>query len=292
GQSTNLNPRSQQFNWMDGYGASPAVQSPNTDPQTSSLITTIDVTAGRRRPFIAGILTVGKTYTISFRAKSDGGVISQVSSQLTGAVYPAVAPGEWKTYSFTGVAIGPAVDFQITGTSVSIAWIQVEELPFASPYIPTNGAAVTRAADAATLPQSLNLGESQVGFSLAVEFDSVNPGSYRVLELSDFSSILADGASIIIRHAGKEVYGINAPLGQRHHIAYSVATDGVITVALNGKVLATQSRSAGAVSSKTSISLGNRWNGDNNRAIYGHLRDLKIWTKKPLTADQLKVASA
>ncbi|WP_223955100.1 LamG-like jellyroll fold domain-containing protein, partial [Aeromonas caviae] len=132
----------------------------------------------------------------------------------------------------------------------------------------------------------------QVGFSLAVEFDSVNPGSYRVLELSDFSSILADGASIRIRHAGKEVYGINAPLGQRHHIAYSVATDGVITVALNGKVLATQSRSAGAASSKTSITLGNRWSGDNSRAIYGHLRDLKIWTKTPLTADQLKVASA
>ena len=291
GQSTNLNPRSQQFNWLDGYGASPAVQSPNTDPQTSSLITTIDVTAGRRRPFISGIMTVGKTYTISFRAKSDGGVISQVSSQLTGAVYPAVAPGEWKTYSFTGVAIGSAVDFQITGTSVSIAWIQVEELPFASSYIPTNGAAVTRAVDQATLPQSLNLGESQLGFSLAVEFDTVNTGPHRILELSDFSTIIAEGSSLSIRHAGKEVYGINAPLGQRHHLAYSVAADGAITVALNGRVLAPQSRTGGAASSKTSIILGNRWS-TTDRTLYGHLRDLKIWTKKPLTADQLKVASA
>lgn len=156
GQSTNLVPCSQQFNWQDGNGPSPGVQSPNTDQQTSALIPTVDVSPGRRRPFIGGILTVGKTYTISFRAKSNGGVISQLSSQLTGAVYPAVAPGEWKTYSFTGVAIGSAVDFQITGTSVSIAWIQVEELPFASSYIPTNGAAVTRAGDVCSLPASGN----------------------------------------------------------------------------------------------------------------------------------------
>ncbi|MFM4933403.1 hypothetical protein ACET94_00640 [Aeromonas veronii] len=178
------------------------------------------------------------------------------------------------------------------GSLITLGCFQVEELPFATSYIPTSGAAVTRAADLVGVPQSLNLGESQLGFSLAVEFDTVNTGPHRILELSDFSSIIADGASLTIRHAGKEVYGINAPLGRRHHIAYSVAADGVITVALNGKVLAPQSRSGGAASSKASIILGNRWSVANDMAIYGHLRDLKIWTKKPLTAEQLKVASA
>lgn len=191
----------------------------------------------------------------------------------------------------TSVTIVGFVDPPI-GAGGSLSMCQFEAIPFASSYIPTAGAAVTCSADVATLPQSLNLGESQLGFSLAVEFDTVNTGPHRILELSDFSSIIADGASLTIRHAGKEVYGINAPLGQRHHIAYSVAADGVITVALNGKVLAPQSRSGGAASSKASIILGNRWSGANDMAMYGHLRDLKIWTKTPLTVEQLKVASA
>lgn len=175
---------------------------------------------------------------------------------------------------------------------VVIKNFQLTETAFPQSIIPTSGAAATRAPDVATLPQSLNLGESQTGFSLAVEFDSVNTGQHRIMELSDFSSVIADGPSLTIRHAGREVYGIAAPLGQRHHLAYSVAADGTITVALNGKVLSPQSRAGGVVSSKTSITLGNRWSGANDRAMYGHIRDLKIWTKAPLTAEQLKVASA
>ncbi|WP_323077071.1 phage head spike fiber domain-containing protein [Aeromonas hydrophila] len=137
-------------------------------------------------------------------------------------------------------------NFQVTWLnrlqSVVVGCYQITMLPFVDSYIPTNGASATRAPDVVTLPQSLNLVEAQLGFSLAVEFDTVNTGPHRILELSDFSSIIADGASLTIRHAGKEVYGINAPLGQRHHIAYSVAADGAITVALNGRVLAPQSK--------------------------------------------------
>lgn len=298
GQSSNLIP------WSRGADYS---KNPSYFLSGASAVTNGDalvVTATAPNGGVGGVLSgthEGKTTTVSLWAKGAvGGERLRVGLGTDQLAMPfdVVLTTEWVRYSKT-YSIG-ASDTQQTSIRIyaqnpctfSIDKVQCELLPFASSYIPTNGAAVTRAADVATLPQSLNLGESQLGFSLAVEFDSVNPGSYRVLELSDFSSILADGASIIIRHAGKEVYGINAPLGQRHHIAYSVATDGVITVALNGKVLATQSRSAGSPSSKTSIALGNRWNGDNNRAIYGHLRDLKIWTKKPLTADQLKVASA
>lgn len=169
---------------------------------------------------------------------------------------------------------------------------QIEALPFASTYQPTTGAAAARAADVVTLPQSLNLGESQLGFSLAVEFDSINPDGYRVFDLSDFSGVLATGPSVVVRHAGKAVSGVQAPLGQRHHLAYTVAADGTITVAMNGKIVAVQQTAPGSSSNKAAIVLGNIWNGGNARPLYGHLRDLKIWTKKPLTADQLKVASA
>ena len=256
-------------------------------------------------------LTGGQTYTYSTYFKVEAGDTSAPENCI--GIYAAngLNIGARAVILKTGDGIyRVSIAFTVSGTgsqtvfvrfnrigSPSAVWtavvggVQVENLPFASSYIPTNGAAVTRAVDRPTLPQSLNLGEIQLGFSLAVEFDTVNTGPHRILELSDFSTIIAEGSSLSIRHAGKEVYGINAPLGQRHHLAYSVAADGAITVALNGVLLAPQSRSAGAPSSTPSIVLGNRWS-TTDRAIYGHLRDLKIWTKKPLTADQLKVASA
>lgn len=226
------------------------------DPATGAITGVIGITAAKSFPFSDGYI-----YQLTLPSGKVGGLLN----------------AEWK--------VDAPGDFYV-------GMLQLEAMQIAGSCIPTAGAAVARAADVATLPQSLNLGESQLGFSLAIEFDTVNTGQQRILELSDFSSIIADGATITIRHAGKEVYGINAPLGQRHHLAYSVAADGAITVALNGKLLVPQSRNGGAVSSKASITLGNRWSGANDRPMYGHLRDLKIWTKKALTADQLKVASA
>ncbi|HHQ4617436.1 TPA: phage head spike fiber domain-containing protein [Aeromonas veronii] len=230
--------------------------SASINPATGTITGIIGITTAKSIPFLGGYI-----YELTLPSGKVGGILN----------------AEWKLDTAGDMYIGMP---------------QLEALPFATAYIPTASAAVIRSADVATLPQSLNLGESQLGFSLAVEFDSVNTGSFRVLELSDFSVIIADGASLTVRHAGKELYGINAPLGQRHHLAYSVGADGTITAALNGKLLNPLVKSGGIVSSQTSITLGNRWIGANDRALYGHLRDLKIWTKKPLTADQLKVASA
>ncbi|WP_411685266.1 phage head spike fiber domain-containing protein [Aeromonas caviae] len=303
GQSTNLNPRSQQFNWMDGYGASPAVQSPNTDPQTSSLITTIDVTEGRRRPFIADVLTVGKTYTISFRAKSDGGAISQVASQLTGAVYPAVAPGEWKTYSFTGVAIGAAVDFQITGTSVSIAWIQVEELPFASSYIPTAGAAATRVADRAYILWENNMPLSVANaVSFAVEatpYKSTAPDSRTILDLGVASASLSIGNNNAIAYITinnkSSIIGLD-PNEVTHRIV--ARYDGSFLTAGNKGVISTPSAytADGNRPSTRYMRIGAWKGGDTGwetaqygtyRCIWGHIRNIRIW-HSALTNEQMR----
>lgn len=208
--------------------------------------------------------------------------------------------GEWQQLPVTAQGVTPGrVYFHIRGTgaadsalSVDVAVHQLENLPYATPPIPTDGAAATRAADIASLPQSLNLGESQLGFSLAVEFDSVNPGSYRVISLSDYSGVQGDGGTVYIRHAGRETGPFPAPLGKRHRIAYTVDYSGAITVCINGQQMTAPSWSAGTATSTEKITLGNRWDGANNMALEGHLRDLKIWTKTPLTADQLKVASA
>ncbi|MBQ4676982.1 hypothetical protein H9X88_11980 [Aeromonas hydrophila] len=293
GQSTNLVPKSEDLLTWAKNGAITVEKQPG-------VYTKITPALGTSGCYLSGItLVVGRVYTISFWGYGDAEVSTTIGierepsgrvakltttpTRFSRTFTASQASGTIVAYSY--FPDGPTTNFYVGG-------FQLEELPFASSYIPTAGAAAARAAVLATLPQSLNLGESQLGFSFAVEFDSVNTGAGRLLELSDLSTILTDGASVIIRHAGKEVYGANAPLGQRHHLAYSVAADGAITAALNGKLLALQTRSAGSNSSKSVISLGNLSNGSGGRPLYGHLRDLKIWTKKPLTADQLKVASA
>ncbi|WP_439829939.1 phage head spike fiber domain-containing protein [Aeromonas veronii] len=208
--------------------------------------------------------------------------------------------GEWQQLPVTAQGVTPGrVYFHIRGTgaadsalSVDVAVHQLENLPYATPPIPTDGAAATRAADTVSLPQSLNLGESQLGFSLAVEFDSVNQGAYRVISLSDYSAVMGDGANIYIRHAGREIGPIPVQPGKRTRLAYTVDLTGVITACINGEQITAQSRNAGAPGSNEKIMFGNHINTALNLALEGHLRDLKIWTKTPLTADQLKVASA
>ncbi|MCE9956017.1 phage head spike fiber domain-containing protein [Aeromonas rivipollensis] len=298
GQSSNLIPTSTSFKNASAGVSYEAVNNPSFPHSITRVIKPTgsgDVWTNNAE-LIAGTVYTASIYIDKSVPNPQVGVYYGSSSIAASMVRSGVFVGGLERYTatFTCQASGT---HQIRFGAYSAAFDfvagcpQIEALPFASTYQPTTGAAAARAADVATLPQSLNLGEVQLGFSLAVEFDTVNTGPHRILELSDFSSIIADGASLTIRHAGKEVYGINAPLGQRHHIAYSVAADGAITVALNGKMLSPQSRSSGAAASKASIVLGNRWSST-DRPLYGHLRDLKIWTKKPLTADQLKVASA
>ncbi|MEG2891254.1 MAG: hypothetical protein RR874_19995 [Aeromonas sp.] len=299
GQISNLIPTSTSFKNASAGVSYEAVSNPSFPHSITRVIKPTgngDVWTNNAE-LIAGTVYTASIYIDKSVLNPQAGVYYGTNSIAASMVRSGVVVGGLERYTatFTCQASGThQIRFGSYGAAFDFVagCPQIEALPFASTYQPTTGAAAARASDVATIPQSLNLGEGQLGFSLAVEFDTVNTGPHRILELSDFSSIIADGASLTIRHAGKEVYGINAPLGQRHHIAYSVAADGAITVALNGRVLAPQSRSGGAASSKTSIILGNRWSGANDRAMYGHLRDLKIWTKKPLTADQLKVASA
>lgn len=299
GQSTNLVPRSQQFNWQDGNGPSPGVQSPNTDQQTSALIPMVDVSPGRRRPLIGGILTVGKTYTISFRAKSNGGVISQLANQLTGAVYPAISPDEWKTYSFTGVATTQHVDFQISGTAVSIAWIQVDELPFASSYIPTNGAAVTRAADVVAIPAPNNI--TAFGYTIAVEFDTLRGPASTTAENACIFAMEQDYRARIgvIRGkygGGDPDYGFSTHCGAYGQAGYVTAvlknyavkdTKGIAVVSEGGGLLKMRINSAltsVSSASATSAQLPNNIRigafGDSGQMVlFGHVKNFRAWLR-------------
>lgn len=241
----------------------------------------------------------GQIYTFSVTCKVLSGSLHKVG--LEGDATITLGSGltpEDGTVRLSGT-VTPNVNSRATcvyyptqNSVVEFTDIQFEALPYATSPIHADGAAATRAADIASLPQSLNLGESQLGFSLAVDFDSVNPGPYRVISLSDYSAVMGDGANIYIRHAGREIGPLPAQLGKRNRLAYTVDLSGVITACINGAQITAPSRNAGAPGSNEKIMFGNHINTALNLALEGHLRDLKIWTKTPLTVEQLKVASA
>ncbi|PNO51524.1 phage head spike fiber domain-containing protein [Aeromonas hydrophila] len=299
GQISNLIPTSTSFKNASAGVSYEAVSNPSFPHSITRVIKPTgngDVWTNNAE-LIAGTVYTASIYIDKSVLNPQAGVYYGTNSIAASMVRSGVVVGGLERYTatFTSQASGThQIRFGSYGAAFDFVagCPQIEALPFASTYQPTTGAAAARAADVATLPQSLNLGESQLGFSLAIEFDSINPDGYRVLELSDFSGVLATGPSVVVRHAGKAMSGVQAPLGQRHHLAYTVAADGAITVAMNGKIVAVQQTTPGSSSNKAAIVLGNIWNGGNARPLYGHLRDLKIWTKKPLTADQLKVASA
>ncbi|BBS17668.1 hypothetical protein [Aeromonas caviae] len=241
----------------------------------------------------------GQIYTFSVTCKVLSGALYNVG--LEGDAPIALGSGltpEDGTVRLSGT-VTPNVNGHATcvyyptqNSVVEFTDIQFEALPYATSPIHADGAAATRAADIASLPQSLNLGESQLGFSLAVDFDSVNPGQYRVISLSDYSTVMGDGANIYIRHAGREIGPFPAQLGKRNRLAYTVDLSGAITACINGVQITAQSRIAAGPRSNEKIMFGNHINTALNLALEGHLRDLKIWTKTPLTVEQLKVASA
>lgn len=241
----------------------------------------------------------GQIYTFSVTCKVLSGTLNKVGIEgdITITLGSGLTPEDGKVrLSGTGT---PNVNGYVTyvfyptqNSVVEFTDIQFEALPYATSPIHADGAAATRAADIASLPQSLNLGESQLGFSLAVDFDSVNPGPYRVINLSDYSAVIGDGANIYIRHAGREIGPLPAQLGKRNRLAYTVDLSGVITACINGVQMTSQSRIAAGPRNNEKIMLGNHANTALNQALEGHLRDLKIWTKTPLTVEQLKVASA
>lgn len=241
----------------------------------------------------------GQKYTFSVTCKVLSGTLTRVG--LEGDAPIALGVGltpEDGTVRLSGT-VTPNVNGHATcvyyptqNSVVEFTDIQFEALPYATSPIHADGAAATRAADIASLPQSLNLGESQLGFSLAVDFDSVNPGPCRVISLSDYSAVIGDGANIYIRHAGREIGPLPAQLGKRNRLAYTVDLSGAIKACINGVQITAKSRIASGPRSNKKIMFGNHINTALNMALEGHLRDLKIWTKTPLTVEQLKVASA
>lgn len=165
------------------------------------------------------------------------------------------------------------------GLTAKVRRVQVEALPFASSYIPTNGAAVTRAKDILYLAPSGNV-PSDINMTFAAQIKLMGKGLNswpRVFEISDTAN---KGAFVDIptgMWGGVDIVGVRKTVAARFSDT-SRWLDGVKVGAVwQPYPVKTYSDPVYIAGSNVSVA----------RDFYGHVRNVRAWFFSP-TDDQMK----
>ncbi|WP_368207033.1 LamG-like jellyroll fold domain-containing protein [Aeromonas sp. R6-1] len=265
--------------------------------RTSSAVKVSFAGDGFNQPFPS--LVVGTVYTFSFYAKNETATDVNVSIMLgSGSGEGAVripANTAWTRYSVTRTfQAGDSTlrwYFSTKNVEVSLWGTQLEALPFASSYIPTNGAAVTRAADVCWIPNALNVTPDYGDITIAMEVRrnlAIPPSVFpRAIHISDRQFVVADSARIMARGGGVEQVNIStAAPGTRERIAATIKGN-TIACFLNGIKATLPQTPILPVSNGTSCFIGSRNGLD---GLFGHVRNVRIW-QRTLSDEQIKAAA-
>lgn len=248
--------------------------------------------------------TVGSTYTLSVWLKSTDGVSQpKVSLSFNGGDGSATitVTGEWRRYQITTLS---AIDanrtprlqlrggFGTSDTADILVWgWQQENLPFASSYIPTNGAAVTRAGDIVTIPWAMNINPSAV--TVAMNYDLLGLGAFnqRIIEYSESVNprymVQMTPSGVLQSFAAAAPLSISAaPYSARSTFAAATAPSRH-AVKVSGRDVVSY-MTEGVARYRPSIPIGSTSIGQD--PMFGHLRNLRIW-HRTLTDDQLKAVA-
>ncbi len=301
GQSTNLIPTS---NFPQGLGGWIA---PNMTGNTYSYGLAPDGSNNALKASFSGdglnqtisALVVGTSYTFSFYAKNETAtpVIVSVKLGSGGNAENITIPANsaWARYSSTRTfnAGDQVLRWYFTTRNVEV-WLwgdQLEALPFASSYIPTNGAAVTRAHDVVTIPWALNVRPSNLTVALNYDVLGIGLTNQRLIEyaaptiprylmqvtqVGDFETYCATQALKVVGPSiGPGSLAVASTSPTRHALK------------LTGKAIATATPS-GPVGATSDIRIGSGQAGAS--PTYGHIRNLRLW-HSTLPDDQLKAVA-
>ena len=245
------------------------------------------------RTTISGIS--GKTITVSFYVKGSGQIHRW-------SVYGATAPetvlnGSWQKVEFTYTSTTDYIDFAYSINELldmEIAFIQVEELPFASSYIPTTTAAVARSADFCTATFNGNSPDNNQDITFLADFDMFT---------KDYAKVIFEVVGVVTTRLSYESNGLlvaRAGAG----IDYSVVSEedmktGVhgglmlngnqLSWILNG-VVSTSPTTVGldSTGSATSIAIGGN-GSSSSTCLFGHIKNFRIYDKA-LSATEIALA--
>ncbi|MCX2533684.1 hypothetical protein OQ486_09365 [Plesiomonas shigelloides] len=164
------------------------------------------------------------------------------------------------------------------GDKITIGRIQLEALPFASSYIPTNGAAAIRAADKCWIQIQSNLPLPIKGVTISVTASIQNASDSRLFEINDGSTVIlsAQDSRMYPRFNKLEQTSVPYPTGI-NRVAFRIGTDGGITSYIGQAAYSGPTRASGSDGAIDKIVFGSNKDFSSNRGIFGHIRDIKIW---------------
>ena len=258
-------------------------------------------TLGRALKTVLQTGSVGDVGTASLWARNTGSVSTRLVfffGTETGNESSIVIPAnttEWTRFSVSNTIIDTSSTYSIqirssNAYTVEIAAPQVEALPFASSYIPTEGSAVTREPDVLSVPTSGNLSESIEDVTVMLRYN-----------LSSFEAVINArrfyGTSSSTNHFSAHAGISNTGLFSAY--TYTTGSAAVLSgqsATLSGVLIArqdnnTQRLNIGSLSATNSVlnppeSIGNTLviGGigtlpTNTTYIYGNIKDFRIWNR-------------
>ena len=267
-------------------------------------------------------LTAGQLVTVSFIAKkaeidtvavsfdgmfaalfnltsvSVGGVQSGSSATIT-----PIGDGFYRATLTTTTTrdVTPSLRLKINGTFVAnavgdgmlIGNIQAELSPFASSYIPTNGAAVTRAGDTLRIPTAGNLPTDELTFCVDVADYNLDGSAYGAVVIAPEISGVSrrfylgfTGAGVTFIIGNKTAGTAAAPIpGSPIGCAISTKT-GRFKLFYNGAIQSSGTFEGPAIL-RSELYIGSYNPVSPGGSLNGHMRNLRIWHKF-LTDEQIK----
>lgn len=289
GQSTNLIPTSnfpQNLAWWTAPNMTGNTYAYGLAPDGSNNALKASFSGDGLNQTIAG-LVVGTAYTFSFYAKNETATPVVVSVRLgsgdNAENITIPANSAWARYSSTRTfnAGDQVLRWYFTTMNLEV-WLwgcQLEALPFASSYIPTNGAAVTRAKDVLYLAPSGNV-PSDIKMTFAAQIKLMGKGLNswpRVFEISDPANKGPFIDMVTGLWGGVNIVGVRKTVAARFSDT-SHWLDGV-------KVGSAWPPYPVKTYSEPVYIAGSNVVGSRN--FYGHIRNLRAWFFSP-TDDQMK----
>ncbi|WMY75426.1 hypothetical protein RHD99_05560 [Buttiauxella selenatireducens] len=305
GQSTNLLRTSSFASSLGTWGEPNATGNVKTfgqlAPDSTSTALKMTVAGDGINTSDANPMVVGTTYTLSFWVKneSDSEIIFFIrfgSGDTSGTFVTVQNTSTWARYVVTkAFATGDSIlrlYVNTKGKEFSLWGIQLEALSFATSYIPTNGAAATRAPDNCNIQSALNLPALGMPYTVTLECNYMGIGSgFRAHAYGDqVTYIYTDATSANIQFFSNEKVALLTPA---QATPGSMLVRGVMADRDNNNAKYLNNGSVGNMNgnmTKTrvysqNVGIGNT--GSNNQHLYGHIRNFRIW-HRALTDAQLK----